>query len=151
MKAALLLVTALCLAAVALASPLRVPPAHKLPIRLRVGDRVFEQFSHRDLAPMGGNFTPMPPPIQCDDFKANNGIACVYVESVAKMLITPLIIGNVTMPDKNPHFVVNPPKNITEGGWFSFHTLLDWSNQTAPIDPWSGVVQYSSKDSAGIT
>jgi hypothetical protein len=100
---------------------------------------------------MGGNFTPIPPPIQCDDFKANNGVACIYIVSVAKMLVTPLVIGNVTMPDKNPHFVVNPPKNITEGGWFSFHTLLDWSNQTAPVDPWSGLVQYSSKDTEGVT
>ena len=156
MKNPLLPVVAMCcLAAAAVALPLpmqaRSRSPFRVPIRVRAGDRVVEPFSYGALAPMGGNFTPIPPPIQCDDFKANNGIACVYVVSVAKMLVTPLVIGNVSMPDKNPHFVVSPPKNITEGGWFSFHTLLDWSNQTAPIDPWSGVVQYSSKDATGIT
>ena len=152
MKKPLLLVVAVCcLAAAAIALPLPMEAPLRVPIRVRAGDRVIEPFSYGDLAPIGGNFTPIPPPIQCDDFKANNGVACVYVVSVAKMLATPLVLGNVSMPEKNPHFVVNPPKNITEGGWFSFHTLLDWSNQSAPVDPWSGVVQYSSKDATGIT
>jgi hypothetical protein len=47
----------------------------------------------------------------------------------ATKLVTPLVIGNVSMPDKNPSFVVQPPKVITGGGWFSFHTLLDWAKR----------------------
>ncbi len=107
--------------------------------------------STAEIYPIGGNFTPVPPPIQCDDFYATNGVACIYVVNNATKLVTPLVIGNVSMPDKNPSFVVQPPKVITGGGWFSFHTLLDWANKTAPVDPWSGFVQYSSKDASGNT
>jgi hypothetical protein len=133
--------------AVALSLPIGLQAPPQIPIRIRSGSNSFQLLTPRSKGfdPIGGNFTPVPPPIQCDDFSNNNGIACVYVVSVAKMLITPLVIGNVTMPAKNPKFVVDPPKEITTGGWFSFHTLLDWSNKTAPVDPWSGVVQCGAR------
>jgi len=102
--------------------------------------------------PMGGNFMPLPPPIPCDDFNANNGIGCIYLVSNASHLVTPLVLGNVTMPSNNPTFTVNPPKEIgPSGAWFSFRTLLNWTNTTDPIVPWQGVVQYSAKDAEGIT
>ena len=101
---------------------------------------------------MQGNFVPLPPPIQCDDFYANNGVACFYLVNAAKKLVTPLTIGNISMPDNNPHFVADPPKQIgSGGGWFSFHSLLNWSNQSAPVVDWSGFVHYSAKDKEGNT
>ena len=143
-----------CLAMAARSAPLGLQAPPKITIRVRSGSLSFERLGHggfENFAPIGGNFTPVPPPIQCDDFYATNGVACIYVVNNATKLVTPLVIGNVSMPDKNPSFVVQPPKVITGGGWFSFHTLLDWANKTAPVDPWSGFVQYSSKDASGIT
>ena len=101
-------------------------------------------------SPVGGNFIPLPPPIQCDDMRVTNGTSCIYLVSNASKLVAPLELGpNVSMPN---NFVVKPPQMITEGGWFSFNTLIDWSNATNPIiTPWSGVVQYFSKDLSGNT
>jgi hypothetical protein len=140
MKQSIVVIASVCCLAVAIAAPLRLHTFPKVPIRVRPS-------SHSS----AGNFTPIPPPIQCEDFYVSNGVACFYLVNGAKKLVTPLVIGNVSMPDKNPHFVVDPPKQITSGGWFSFHDLLDWSNQTAPVVEWSGFVQYSSKDSQGNT
>ena len=96
------------------------------------------------------DFMPMPPPIECDDMWDDNGISCIYIASNTTVLVTDLSLGNVTMPDNNPDFVVSPPATIgAEGGWFSFHTLYSASDQT--FQAWSGEVQYTAKDSAGNT
>jgi hypothetical protein len=145
-KSMLSVVVACCFAAAAIAAPLRIQDP---------GSRLFQPSSYRSSAKEGGmqgNFVPLPPPIQCDDFYANNGVACFYLVNAAKKLVTPLTIGNISMPDNNPHFVADPPKQIgSGGGWFSFHSLLNWSNQSAPVVPWSGFVHYSAKDREGNT
>jgi hypothetical protein len=148
---ALLIAATSCLIAAVMAAPLHLQARPSVPIRVRYGSSSIEFPGHGKLVSEAGNFTPSPPPIHCDDFYVNNGVACLYVVNAAKKLVTPLLLGNVSMPDKNPHFVVDPPKEITNGGWFSFRDLLDWANQTTPVDPWAGYAQYSSKDAAGNT
>jgi hypothetical protein len=151
-KSSLLIAVTFYLTAVAIAVPLHLQVRPKnVPIRVRYGSRFLDTFSLQNMFPEVGKFTPSPPPIQCDDFYTNNGVACLYLVNAAKKLVTPLLLGNVSMPDKNPHFVVDPPKEITDGGWFSFRDLLDWTNKTTPVDPWSGYAQYSAKDTAGNT
>ena len=96
------------------------------------------------------DFMPMPPPIECDDVYDDNGIACIYIVNNATTLVTDLSVGNITMPDNNPDFVVSPPATIgAGGGWFSFHTL--YSETTNTFETWSGEVQYTAKDSEGDT
>jgi hypothetical protein len=145
---------ACCFAAVVIAAPLRLQPLPSISVNVRSGSHSFQPLSYRSSAKEGGrqgNFVPLPPPIQCDDFYANNGVSCFYLVNAAKKLVTPLAIGNISMPENNPHFVVDPPTQISDGGWFSFHSLLNWSNQTAPLVPWSGFVHYSAKDADGNT
>jgi hypothetical protein len=148
---ALLVAATFCLATVAVAVPLHLQSRASASIRVRYGSRSLDPLSLHNMIAYAGNFTPSPPPIHCDDFYVSNGVACLYVVNAAKKLVTPLVLGNVSMPDKNPHFVVDPPKQITNGGWFSFRDLLDWTNKTTPVDPWSGHVEYSSKDTEGNT
>lgn len=98
-------------------------------------------------------FVPMPPTIECDDMFnsdgsfTDNGILCIYLVSDATTLVTNLTLGDVTMPANNSDFVVAPPATIgVEGGWFSFHSLIETG-----VQPWSGEVQYTALDSAGDT
>mgnify|MGYP001211638651 CR=1 FL=1 len=138
---ALILQGLIVLAACAVAAPLM-----SAPVRIHIAGQP------PVAAPIGGNFVPLPPPLRCDDFKQNNATGCVFVMSVATKLVTPLTLGNVTMPPINPNFVVPPPKTIpAAGGWFSFPTLFNWTNPSSPVVPWTGTVQYYARDAQGVT
>ena len=146
--------SALCVV-IPLATAAQVASGHGFHIKTPIMDGSVKpsplyEYDDDTVSPIAGDFTPLPPPIECDDFYASNGIACIFVQSVATKFVTDLTLGNVSMPDNNPTFVVDPPATIgPEGGWFSFRTLFNWTNTEDPIVDWQGTVQYYQQDDAG--